>query len=78
MEINIKRVNNGFLVHVPSIGDEILDDNYVIEQEDDTAESERKALKGLLENIANNIGFPYDKFSSNNLEITFDKKGHKI
>ena len=28
--------------------------------------------------LANKLGINYDKFGSENINITFDKKGHKI
>jgi hypothetical protein len=46
---------------------------YAIKDEDDTKET----LKKLLEAIASECGYDYDKWGSENLNITFDKKGTK-
>ena len=32
----------------------------------------------LLENVAEYFGYEYDKFGKENINITFDKPGHKV
>jgi hypothetical protein len=41
-------------------------------------ETEKETLQLLLYRIAEEFGFGYDKFSKENINITFDKKGHKV
>lgn len=47
---------------------------FEFEDEDDVT----KALKRLLERIAEELGYGYDKWIKENINITFDKKGHKV
>ena len=48
--------------------------SYAIKEEND----EKETLKKLLEAIASECGYDYDKWGQENLNITFDKKGHKV
>ena len=41
-------------------------------------EIDGECIKRLLEKVAEHFGVAYNKFSANNLNITFDKKGHKV
>ena len=40
-------------------------------------ENEKETIKKLLEAIAEECGCDYDKFGTENLNISFDKKGNK-
>jgi hypothetical protein len=41
-------------------------------------ETEKETIKLLLYRIAEEFGEGYDKFGKENLNITFDRKGHKV
>lgn len=76
MELYIKTANNGY-----SITGEYKDNDgnyeeepYVIQEEEDDKQTTTKLL--LL--IAELIGHSYNKFEEDNLNITWDKKGHKL
>ena len=76
--IEIKEVSNGFIVkqiYCESVNDngvELFAENVKVIEDGD-----RTALKRLLEQIAEWMGHDYDKFGSENINITFDKVGHK-
>ena len=40
-------------------------------------ECEKKNFEQLVYMLANILGFSYDKFSEENVKITWDRKGHK-
>ena len=70
MKIIIKDADNGYIIE--TIYEE-QKDVFVIEDNDD----EQELTKRLLEKIAELTGVTYDKWGKNNLNITFDKEGHK-
>lgn len=79
-QIEITTVEDGFIIKhyswegTTESGEKTYkEDVEVIEEED-----ERKALKRLLEKIAELCGYTYNKYGKENLRISFDKKGHKI
>ncbi len=84
-EMNIKKTKNGFIVEMPG-DEESLPKVEVIEEigtsSDEeffrTRDEEKIALGKLLMRVAEYFGMPYDKFSNDNLSITFGKKGHKL
>ncbi|MEO5366085.1 MAG: hypothetical protein H7831_06970 [Magnetococcus sp. WYHC-3] len=39
---------------------------------------EQDCMKRLLEAVAEHFGYSYDKFKSDNLNISWDRKGHKV
>lgn len=75
--INIKRVNNGFII----TSKDLSEMNAEIEIEtvfESGEEDEKKCLADVLYFIAQEFGYSYDKWKEDNLNITWDKKGHKI
>jgi hypothetical protein len=76
MELKIEEVNNGYILsHEAEIEDgkfKVLKD--VIEEERD----EKETIKRLLEKIAEYFGVHYDKYAKDNLNILWNKKGHKL
>lgn len=78
-KIEIQPVDDGFIVkHIfwrddASVGKKIYDEEISLIKEDDI----KKAIEELLYFIAGKYGFRYDKFSKENINIRFDKKGHK-
>jgi len=85
--ITIRQIDNGFLIeskypemdmdaeiHAITV-DNISDDeikNFKVNNED------KICIARLLNRINDLIGISYDKFGKKNLNITFDKKGHKV
>jgi len=39
---------------------------------------EEDCLKRMLEAVADHFGFHYDRYGRENINITFDRKGHKV
>jgi hypothetical protein len=84
-EMNIKKIKNGFIVEMHS-DEESLPVIEVIEEIETasdgelfrTNDEEKMALGKLLIRVAEYFGMQYDKFSNNNLSITFNKKGGKL
>lgn len=68
--LHIEKLDNGFLCEAGDT-DQI---RTVIQEMDD----ENECLKKLLIHIAEYFGYSYDKFDSENLEISFTGKGHKV
>lgn len=76
-ELKIIEANNGYILSSMILIDddgELELFQEVIEERDDTNELFRR----LLERVAAYFGMEYNKFGSDNLNITFDKKGHKV
>ena len=75
-ELKIVEANNGYVLSRDVEQDENvwIEEIDVVEETDDTNDLFRR----LLEKVAEHFGMQYDKFSSENLNITFDKKGHKV
>lgn len=89
MEINkedtfeIAKTHNGYIFKTFFIenkdekGNNIFDSDLKV-YEFDNDENQKEALSKLLYDIAEELGFTYNKFQEGNLNITFDKKGHKL
>ena len=83
--IIIKQIENGFLVELKDPGTDMQAYALII---DNISDDEREKFKvndenkicvaRLLDKINDLVGVSYDKFSKENLNITFDKKGHKV
>ena len=75
-DLKIMYADNGFILESETINcNNQKEKQYVvIEDRDD----EHECVIRFLEKVAEHFGFIYDKFSPNNLNITFDKKGHKV
>ena len=86
MTITIKKVDNGYYVEVDFTDDEINKEHLAVSNiytEEDavnfkTTDEDKICLGRLLYLIADKIGVSYDKFCEENLNITWDKPGHKI
>ena len=70
MKITIERLGNGYLL----TNHQDPPCRLVVEEED----LEEDTFTKLLGLIAEELGCPYDKYSDKNLNISFDKKGHKL
>lgn len=66
-KISITSVENGYILETP-------EEDYVFQHDGD----EKPAFIMLVHKLAEELGFNYDKFAENNLEVSFNKKGHKI
>ncbi|MBP9751827.1 MAG: hypothetical protein KBD19_03140 [Candidatus Moranbacteria bacterium] len=78
MKMTITWVSNGYVV---KNGEETIVFSDALEEGDverfGTNDLEKIALAKTLEYIADQY-IPYDKFSGNNLSITWKRKGHKL
>lgn len=74
--LNIVEARNGYTLshEIEGFGDPTELQLDVIEDSGD----ERAAIKRLLEAVADHFGFHYDPFSSENINITFDRKGDEV
>lgn len=78
MNIEITHAENGYMVEYES---SIRSDNGQIEKTFfvfEYADDAKLALTRLFEWMAERDGYGYDKFGTENLNITWDKKGHKV
>jgi len=76
-KIEIKTTDNGYIVSVRYKDHESqnCEMTYAVEE---IAGDEQETVSKLLLKIASLLGFEYDKFSENNINISFDRKGHKL
>ena len=74
--LGIKECENGFvLMYQVEVRDEVWETEYIpIEDRGD----EEDLFRRLLEKVAEYFGLEYNKWGSDNLNITFDRKGHKV
>ena len=70
----IERVGNGFIVSCPN------EEREVFEEIGDgvTMDGIQDAFTTALYNLAERMGFEYNKFRSDNLRISWDRKGSKV
>jgi hypothetical protein len=80
LKLTIEKAEGGYILS----WDEEIEDNVFRESKkvvfapDDIDDSgEREGMKNLLFAVAEYFGISYDKWSSENLRISFDRKGHK-
>lgn len=78
LEIKIEKVEDGYTL---SWHEEIDDGKWeekkkVVFGSDCTDQEEHEGLKNLLFTVAEYFGEHYDKWKDDNLNITFDRKGH--
>lgn len=75
--IKIRRIENGFVVAYDDFSEEgeEIEVETVFEEEDD---EEKPCMTKLLYFVAEHFGQMYDKWDGENLNITWDKKGHKM
>ena len=74
--LRISEANNGYVLsHDVEIEDNVwVEELEVVEEVDD----ENDLFRKLLTKVAEHFGINYDEFSHNNLNISFDRKGHKV
>lgn len=76
IDLKIIQADNGFILVSGIINDDNTKEfQYVVVEDTD---NEQECIASMLTKVAEHFGFVYDKFSPNNLNITFDKKGHKV
>jgi len=74
--MKIKKITNGYLVIIPAEEDDTLDSEIAFTY--DTEDDEKKCITDLLYYITEQLGIFRDAYSTNNLNITWDKKGRKV
>lgn len=74
-ELKIEKTENGFIL---SHKEEIDDNEVKIVKEvvEEVNDDEKEAMTKLLERVTEYFGIQYDKYAKDNLEITWNKKGH--
>lgn len=74
--MEIQTIFNGYLIKYWEEDDDGEEEEIieVVEETDD----ENEAIIKLLYRTAEILGFRYDKFSDTNLNINFNRKGHKL
>ena len=79
--LNIQKVTNGFILSWDEES-ELLNKSGELEmieiKEVITDDDEKEEMKKLLERVADFFGMNYEKYKEDNLNITWDKKGHKL
>ena len=73
----IKKVDNGYILETPTDTDE-GDGQYTSYEVVECNGDEKETMKRLLEAITDYFGEGYNKFAKDNLNITWDKFGHKV
>jgi hypothetical protein len=83
--IIIKQIDNGFVIEskYPEMDTQVyaVTENDITTEENDlykTTDEEKVCIAKLLKKINELIGIDYDKWDKENLNITWDKPGHKI
>lgn len=75
-DLKIMEADNGFILESEITNcDNQKEFQYVVVEDTD---NEQECIASMLTKVAEHFGFIYDKFSPHNLNITFDKKGHKV
>lgn len=80
--MEIAQTDNGYILQEyfwedsTKSGEKIIGSNTFVFEED--YNDDKKSLIDLLFKVAETLGFSYDKYGKENLNITFDKKGHKL
>jgi len=75
-DCEIEKVENGFVVsHKEEVDDEYIRVEKRVMEEDN--HDEKKCMEVLLYHIAEYFGLQYNKFGKENLNISWDKQGHK-
>ncbi|MCK5602972.1 hypothetical protein KAR91_13905 [Candidatus Pacearchaeota archaeon] len=72
--LELYEVENGWVLKLVWPGMVEVDDSYSVFIDDETND----ALTPVLKAVASRCGDMYDKFGDDNLNITWDKKGHKV
>ena len=82
--ITIKQIDNGFIVEskYPDMDTEVyaITEDYTNESEEErfaTTDETKICIGRLLDKINDLVGVQYDKYGKENLNITWDKTGHK-
>ena len=74
MTLKIKQAENGYIITLPREQD-TPEGQIVIESKDG---EEKQAFIDLVNELAEQFGFIYNKWKEDNLKISFDLKGHKL
>ncbi len=77
MKITIESVLNGYIISWEELDSEGKPEICKVLFAEATEGADMNLTK-LLYSVAEHAGYTYDKFKEDNLNITFDKKGHKL
>lgn len=82
-KIQIESIENGYILswyedEEDVNGNVVKEEKKEVVEELDVLEGENETMVRLLTRIAEHFGITYDKYKENNLNIAFDKKGHKL
>lgn len=75
-ELKIEKINNGFILSYEAESDE--DKIEIVREVIEECDDENETMTRLLERVGEYFGSHYDKYAENNLNITWNKKGHKL
>jgi len=59
-------------------GTKNIDSDITIFEREDSEEGDKEAFIKLVHSLAEHLGFMYDKYGKDNLEVNFNKKGSKL
>lgn len=81
-KFTIEKVENGFIIRDYIYMDDNEDGSKKFEENVEVIEtsdlSENEELKKILYIVAEKLCYQYDKYGKENLNIQFNKKGHKL
>jgi len=88
-KLTIEKIDNGYILSWKEdwssddkedirITKKVIQENYEDDSEFKTGDIDKITLGHLLTAVAEHFGELYNKFAEDNLNITFDKKGHKL
>jgi len=82
MKFTIEKVDNGFIITDYIYVDDNEDGTKKIEEQVQVVNTENlsktEELKTMLFKVADLLGYMYNKYGKENLNITFDKVGYKL
>jgi len=82
MKFKIEKVEDGFIITNYIWEDTTENGTPIIKEYKKVIETgdmdEKEELKTVLFRVADLLGYMYNKYGEENLNITFDKKGHKL
>lgn len=59
-------------------GNKLIDSDITVFEIEDAEDGDRKAFIRLVYSLAEHLGFMNDKYGEHNLDVNFNKKGHKL
>ena len=79
IELKIVWAENGYILdYEEEIEEGVKVIRHAVIEDFDGFEGQQDCMKRMLERVAEHFGYSYDKWSDKNLNISFDRKGHKV